>query len=68
MFDFTTPYTDMFTADIKRMLSKSKPAVLHRRTCPLCKRKLVNLYASYLLDAYACKKCLDKVFEGSEAE
>ncbi|MBQ3543435.1 MAG: hypothetical protein IJA34_00360 [Lachnospiraceae bacterium] len=62
MFDFPTPYTDMFNQDMKRMVKKlkNKPVVLHQKTCPYCDRKLVNLYYSSTLEKYICKKCLDK--------
>lgn len=68
MFDFPTPYTDMFVADIKRELSKlkSKPIILHRQTCPCCGKKLVNLYYSATQDKYFCKDCLDKVLKRSD--
>ena len=62
MLDFPTPYTDIFVADMKRKLSKlkSKPKVLHRMTCPCCGKQLVNLYPSYLADAYICKECFER--------
>ena len=65
MIDFPTPYTDMFLADIKRKMFKlkSKPTVLHRKTCPCCDRKLVNLYFSASQDKYICKECLDKTLK-----
>lgn len=66
---FSTPYTDMFVAEMKRMLkaqSKSKPTVLHRMTCPCCGRKLVNVYFSNSQNEYMCKECLDKILKRSE--
>lgn len=39
----------------------SKPTVLHQKTCPMCDRKLVNVYYSNQLEKYICKKCLDKL-------
>lgn len=62
MFDFQTPYLDMFLADNRkkfRNLAK-RPTVLHRQTCPTCSRKLVNLYFSALQDKYICKECLER--------
>ena len=68
MFDFTTPYTDMFIAEAKKSLSKliSRPTILHRMTCPCCGKKLVNLYYSATQDKYFCKDCLDKVLNRSD--
>lgn len=68
MFDFPTPYTDMFHQDMKRMIKKlkDKPTVLHRQTCPCCDRKLVNLYYSATLEKYICKECLDKYINQKE--
>lgn len=39
---------------------KPKPMVLHRRTCPICGSKLVNIYYVTQLDKYICKSCIDK--------
>lgn len=68
MFDFPTPYTDMFIAETKRKLLKlkSKPTVLHRMACPRCDKKLVNLYFSASQDRYICKECLDKLLKEKE--
>ena len=66
---FSTPYSDMVTAEIKRMLkahSKPKPTVLHRATCPCCGRKLVNVYFSNQQNEYMCKECLDKTLKRSD--
>lgn len=38
---------------------KPKPTVLHRKTCPICNRKLVNIYYSVQMDKYICKSCID---------
>ena len=48
---------DLIWRDIK---SKSKPAVLHQKTCPICGSQRVNVYYSNQLDKYICKKCMDK--------
>ncbi len=70
MFDFSTPYTDMVVADIKRTLSKigSKPTVLHRMICPCCGKKLVNLYYSATQEKYICKTCLDTTLKKEGAD
>lgn len=63
---FSTPYTDMFVAEMKRMLkakSRPRPTVLHRQTCPYCGRKLVNVYFSDSQNEYMCKECLDKTLK-----
>lgn len=58
MFNFETPYTDLYrTKFFKR---SGKPLTLHRRTCPTCDSKLVNLYYSAQAEKYMCKACLDK--------
>lgn len=59
MFDFLTPYLDMYRTERVRL--KPMPIVLHQKTCPDCGRKLVNLYYSGQLDRYICKKCVDKL-------
>lgn len=51
-------YTDFCTREYK---SKPKPTVLHRKTCPICDSKLVNIYYSQQLDKYICAKCMDKL-------
>lgn len=51
-------YYDFLMNDIK---VKSKPLTLHQKTCPTCNRKLVNVYYTYQLDKYICKKCMDKL-------
>ncbi len=58
MFYFETPYLDMYRT--KYFKSKPKPIVLHQRTCPICGRKLVNVYYLEKYDGYVCKKCMDK--------
>ena len=59
MFNFETPYLDMYMKEPFRL--KSKPTVLHQKTCPVCDRKLVNIYYSNQLEKYICKKCMDKL-------
>ena len=59
MFGFEGPYTDLFRTKIFR--SSGKPTVLHRRTCPNCGKKLVNLYYSAQAERYICKECLDAI-------
>ena len=51
-------YYNFLLNDIK---VKKKPTVLHQKTCPICDRKLVNVYYSNQLDKYICKKCMDKL-------
>ena len=58
MFGFTTPYLDMYRAEHFKF--KPKPTVLHQKTCPICGRKLVNIYYSKPLDKYICKQCMQK--------
>ena len=58
MFDFETPYLDMYK--MSNFKFRPKPTVLHTSTCFDCNRQLVNLYYSAQLDRYICKKCMDK--------
>ena len=60
MFDLT-PYLDMYRT--QQFKSKSKPTVLHQKTCPICDRKLVNVYYSNQLEKYICKKCMDNLLQ-----
>lgn len=64
MFNFPTPFIDMFLTEHFKF--GSKPTVLHQRTCPVCDRKLVNLYYSNQLEKYICKKCMDKLLREKE--
>ena len=41
---------------------KSRPTVLHQKTCPICGNKRVNIYYSNQLDKYICRNCMDKLF------
>ena len=50
-------YYDFLLHDIK---VKSKPTVLHQKTCPICGSKRVNIYYSNQLDKYICRKCMEK--------
>ena len=59
MFDFETPYLDMYRT--QRVKFKAMPTVLHQKTCPICDRKLVNIYYSSQLERYICKKCMDRL-------
>ena len=62
---FETPYLDMWIAENKTFfidLTK-RPTVLHRQTCPICNRKLVNTYYSSQAKKYMCKKCLDEYLQ-----
>lgn len=61
MFDFETPYLDMYRT--QHFKFKSKPTVLHHKTCPICDRKLVNVYYSNQIEKYICKNCMDKLLE-----
>lgn len=67
MFDFETPYLDMYRTGpmIRRY---SKPLVLHQKTCPICDRKRVNLYYSVQMDKYMCKHCIDQLMKEKEKE
>lgn len=58
MFNFETPYLDMYRT--QHFKFKPKPTVLHHKTCTDCGRTLVNIYYSAQLDRYICKKCMDK--------
>lgn len=44
-----------------RFYAKGRLLVLHRETCPECKRNLVNLYKSDELQRYLCRECLEKL-------
>ena len=52
-------YADFLTRDRKRKFNP-KPTVLHQKTCPICGRNRVNIYYSYQLNKYVCKKCIDE--------
>ena len=56
--DILHRYYDFLLSDIK---VKPKPTVLHHKTCPICDRKLVNVYYSNQLEKYICKKCMDNL-------
>lgn len=56
--DMLHGYYDFLLNDIK---VKPNPTVLHHKTCPICDRKLVNVYYSNQLEKYICKKCMDKL-------
>lgn len=56
--DMLHGYYDFLLNDIK---VNPKPTVLHHKTCPICDRKLVNVYYSNQLEKYICKKCMDKL-------
>lgn len=58
-------YYDFLTGDFK---IKSKPTVLHQKTCPVCDSKRVNVYYSNAFDKYICKKCIDKATKKYESE
>ena len=58
-------YYNFLMNDIK---FKPKPTVLHQKTCPMCDRKLVNVYYSNQLDKYICKKCMDKLLNEKGGE
>jgi hypothetical protein len=55
-------YYDFLLNDIK-IKPKSRPIVLHQKTCPVCEKKLVNLYYSAQVDMYMCKSCMDKMIK-----
>lgn len=61
MLDFETPFTDIFVSNVKRKLGTCKRStVLHRKTCPVCGKNLVNLYLLSSSNEYMCKECMDK--------
>ena len=64
-----TSYVDMLINDMKRKLAaKSKPIsemVLHRRTCPVCGAKMVNLYFCSKSGEFVCKRCKDELEENN---
>ena len=62
MFD----YYDYYSLNVP-FRYKNKPTTLHHKTCPVCDRKLVNVYYSNQLDKYICKKCMDRLL-GEEGE
>ena len=69
MFEMETPYLDMYmTKPFKKTKGKRKfhSTVLRRQTCPLCGRKLVNLYAVDE-EKYICNACIMK-YESGGAE
>lgn len=59
---FDGPYTNMFLADASKQLRRmmERKTVLHRQTCQICNRTLVNIYWTEQAQCYMCKKCLDK--------
>ena len=57
MLDITTPYLDMYLSERPRL--RSGPKVLHRQTCPVCGKKLVNTYYQKQTNMYICKECVD---------
>lgn len=62
MFDFETPYLDMYRAN-RICIGATKPTILHRKTCPVCDQKLVNVYYSEYMQKYLCKACINKLKE-----
>lgn len=65
MFEFLTPYYDMYLNEPRRRFSH--PIKVHRATCPHCGGKLLTLYWSEQLGKYICRKCMD-VFLGERKE
>lgn len=57
MLDIQTPYLDMYLLERPRL--RPAPKVLHRQTCPVCGKKLVNTYYQKQTNTYICKKCMD---------
>ena len=62
MNDYYLPYYSIYTSN-SLIKYKPKPAVLHHKTCPICDRKLVNVYYTAQLDKYVCKRCIDNLIE-----
>lgn len=56
-------FSEYYTFLMNDIKVKPKPTTLHQKTCPICDRKLVNIYYSNQLDKYICKKCMDKLLE-----
>lgn len=58
-----TPYFDQSPYEVlRRLYSKHDSGVLHQRTCPKCKRTLVNLYRRGQ-DDLRCNQCWKKFDE-----
>lgn len=58
MFNFETPYLDMFkTMHLKRY---PKPVKLNHQTCPICNKQDVNVYWVSQLEKYICKNCIER--------
>lgn len=57
MFDFPTPYLDMYLNEPRKRFSR--PIKVHRATCPHCDGKLLTLYWSEQLGKYICRECMD---------
>ena len=70
MFEMLTPYFDVYRTFSPYKTSKrgNKPVVLRRRTCPVCGKKLVNLYYLNQADEYICKNCIDTAMKEKEKE
>ena len=66
MFDFPTPYLDIWMAEPRRRFTK--PTTIHRATCPHCDRKLVNVYYSSQIDKYICRECMSVLLGEKEKE
>ena len=58
MFDFPTPYLDMYRT--MRFRRKPRPHIMHRATCPHCGSTLVNVYYLAARDDWMCRKCIDE--------
>lgn len=62
---FDGSYTDFLLRELK---FRPKPTTLHHKTCPICDRKLVNIYYFNRLDKYVCKECMNKLLEKGETK
>lgn len=49
-----------YQTDILRALARRRKKVVHQETCPICGRKLVNLYEHEIRGVWKCKQCWDK--------
>lgn len=56
------PYTEMYEDEMRRLAHRlnrrSNANVVHHETCPICGRKMVNLYRRE--DEWKCRLCWEK--------
>jgi transposase-like protein len=61
MMEILTGAYDFLLRDVRIKPTKTAPAVLHQKTCPICESKRVNVYYSNQIEKHICKKCMDKL-------